>query len=692
MKYPELEINLVRRDTASYAVQLRFRAPDEEAEQRAEAYPVRFDFNRLQDAVLDAAAYGRLLGEALFADPEVRSLLRASVLAMRDGKLPLRLRLCFDRWSFKLHALRWETLRDPETGRSLLTDESILFSRHLGSGDMRPVRLRSRTAMRALVVVANPTDLAQYRPDGRALPPLDVAMELQRARAGLEGIAVTELAGEPRVTLAALLDKLREDYDILYLVCHGALIDREPRLWLEDETGRTKVTAGIDLVDGLARLVRLPRLMILASCQSAGTGDDCHSDDDGVLAALGPRLAEAGVPAIIAMQGNVLQRTVAGFVPTFFRELHKDGQIDRAMTEARFAVRDQPDSWAPVLYTRLVNGRLWNDQQFGGQRGFDAWPGLINQIRRGKCVPILGSGLLEPYLGSSRDLARRWAATFRYPLSPALLCDLPQVAQYLSITQGTDYPRDEFVRDVIDEVLRRWPSLRETPGEVAEEPVQRFLRLLSAARAAAGRQDPSEPHQVLARLSCPVYLTTNPDNLLVDALRAAGREPREELCPWQFDRAAEEPASPAPYTPTVAAPLVYQMFGRVRDIDSLVLTEDDYFNYLIGITRLQNRPQPSKVLEVLANSGLMFLGFRIDDWDFRVFVHFLNSQPNVSLRRRYKHVAVQLDPEEGLGADPVQARRYLEKYFGSPHMQIEIYWGSVEDFLQELNARWKEHA
>jgi hypothetical protein len=73
MNYPELEINLVRRDTASYAVQLRFRAPDQQAEQRAEAYPVRFDFNRLQDAVLDAAAYGRLLGEALFAGPEVRS-------------------------------------------------------------------------------------------------------------------------------------------------------------------------------------------------------------------------------------------------------------------------------------------------------------------------------------------------------------------------------------------------------------------------------------------------------------------------------------------------------------------------------------------------------------------------------------------------------------------------------------------
>jgi hypothetical protein len=400
-------------------------------------------------------------------------------------------------------------------------------------------------------------------------------------------------------------------------------------------------------------------------------------------------LAEAGIPAVIAMQGNVLMHTVARFVPTFFRELRKDGQIDRAMTEARFAVREQPDHWAPVLYTRLVNGRLWYEHRFGGPPGFDAWPGLINQIRKGKCVPILGSGLLEPYVGSSRDIARRWGAAFDYPLSPALQYDLPQVAQYLSTTQGTDYPRDELVRELSEDVLRRWPAVKGQAGPAGEEPAARLLRLLSAARAEACKTNPNESHQILARLNCPVYLTTNPDDLLADALRANGRAPREELCPWRLASALADDGSAPPAAPTAAQPLVYQLFGRLRDMDSLVLTEDDYFNYLIGITRLQNRPQPSKVLEMVANSGLMFLGFRIDDWDFRVFVHFLYSQPNVTLRLRYKHVAVQLDPEEGLGADPVQARRYLEKYFGLPEMQIEVYWGSAEDFLQELNARWK---
>jgi len=104
-----------------------------------------------------------------------------------------------------------------------------------------------------LVAVANPSDLAQRKPGGRTLAPIDVAAELQRARESLGGIAVTELAGQPPVTLDAILQHLRDDFDVLYLVCHGALVDQEPRLWLEDEHGAMKITAGKDLVDGLAR-------------------------------------------------------------------------------------------------------------------------------------------------------------------------------------------------------------------------------------------------------------------------------------------------------------------------------------------------------------------------------------------------------------------------------------------------------
>ena len=94
----------------------------------------------------------------------------------------------------------------------------------------------------------------------------------------------------------------------------------------------------------------------------------------------------------------------------------------------------------------------------------------------------------------------------------------------------------------------------------------------------------------------------------------------------------------------------------------------------------------------LTDAGLLFLGFRIDDWEFRVLIHLLQSLQGSKLRGFYKNVAVQLDPEEGHGSDLERARKYLEKYFGTPAMQIEIYWGSAEDFLQELNQRWQTQA
>ena len=52
-------------------------------------------------------------------------------------------------------------------------------------------------------------------------------------------------------------------------------------------------------------------------------------------------------------------------------------------------------------------------------------------------------------------------------------------------------------------------------------------------------------------------------------------------------------------------------------------------------------------------------------------------------RKDYVHVAAQLMPNENSVEEPERAREYLEEYFGSEN--ISIYWGSVEDFAQDLS-------
>ena len=49
------------------------------------------------------------------------------------------------------------------------------------------------------------------------------------------------------------------------------------------------------------------------------------------------------------------------------------------------------------------------------------------------------------------------------------------------------------------------------------------------------------------------------------------------------------------------------------------------------------------------------------------------------------HVAVQVDPEESEFDDPDVARRYIAQYLGDE--KIRIYWGSVGDFVAELDRR-----
>jgi hypothetical protein len=679
----DLEIGLHRRDADSYGVELRFSQPGSDADVRlVRGGPslVHLDFERLCALSLDSAAYGQLLGESLFADPAVWTAFAQARSTAQALEVGLRLRLFIGPSAPELHSLHWETLRDPQDGSPLLTGEQVLFSRYLSSLDWRPVRLRPQADLRALVVIANPANVTDYQ-----LAPLDVEGELKRARSGLGSIPVTPLASGGSATLENASAHLRDGYDILYLVCHGALIKGVPHLWLEDEAGDVKVVVGNELATRLRELRQRPRLVVLASCQSAGSGADARSDDEGALAALGPRLAEAGIPAVLAMQGNVTMRTVAQFMPVFFEELQRDGRIDRAMAVARGAVRERHDWWTPALFMRLKSGRIWYAPGFADdRRGLEKWPALLRHIHQERCTPILGPGLTEPLLGSRQEIARRWAETYAFPMAPHNCEDLPQVAQYLAVNQDHMFPRDELGEYLGKEIVRRYGG--NLPDELRGA---RLDDLITAVGTQCRELDPAEPHRVLAQLPMSIYITTDPSNLLAEALVAAGKEPQVELCRWNEDVELlpsiydDEPS----YRPDVQRPLVYHLFGQIREPDSLVLTEDDYFDYLIGVTRDKDLI-PAVVRRALADTALLFLGFRMDDWNFRVLFRSIMSQEGRGRRSKYAHVAVQIDPEEGRILEPDRARRYLESYFQDA--DISIYWGSVEDFVKELQSRWVE--
>ncbi len=678
-EYAELEISLHRHDAAAYAVEFRYSQPESDADVRlGQDKPAlaEFDVSKLRSQALDPAAYGQTLAACLFADPAVQTAFGQARASAGSLDIPLRVRLLVGPTAPELHALRWETLRDPVDGSPLFTGENLLFSRYLSSLDWRPVRLRPASELRALVVVANPSDLDDYD-----MAEIDRDGELGRAKTGLGSIGVTALpegSSGPHATLNNLLGCLRDGgFDILYLVCHGALVKDEPWLWLEDEGGKAARTAGSELVLGMKDLQpqQRPRLVVLASCESAKPGAE------EALAGLGPRLAEAGVPAVLAMQGKISQETNGSFMSAFFMELQRDGQIDRAMAVARRQVRARPDHWMPALFMRLKSGRIWYVPGFGDERkGFEKWPALARSIRRGQCTPILGPGLVEPLLGSLREIAQRWAETYHYPMAPHERESLPQVAQYLAINQDRGFPFDELEEYLRREIRARYGS--DLPEDLRQGQVQ-IDQLIQEVGARRRERDPLEPHKVLAQLSLPIYITTNMDNLLVAALKDEKKDPQVVLCPWnEYVEQAETIYDSEPdYHPTPERPLVYHLFGHFSEPDSVVLTEDDYFNFLIGVTSNKDLIPPV-VRRALTDTALLFLGFQMDEWNFRVLFQSILSRTS-GRRDRYAHIAAQIEPEEGRILEPERARRYLENYF-SRGADISIYWGSADDFVKEL--------
>jgi hypothetical protein len=685
-KYAELEIGLHRRDAGSYSVDFRFSQPESEADVRlaqSQSTQVTFDFDQLKEISHDAEAYGTKLTQDFFADPAVSNAFSQARTSAQSLDYPLRLRLLIGPSAPELHSLRWETLRDPQDDTPLCTTENLLFSRYLSSLDWRPVRLRPQGELKALALIANPSNLGDYN-----LAAVDVDGELERARAALSDIPLTSLPGQEEdqyATLDNLINSLRaQEYDILYLVCHGAMVKDEPWLWLEDDQGKVARTSGGELVIHLKELTKRPRLVVLASCQSAGksAGD--------ALAALGPSLAEAGIPAVIAMQGNISMQTVAEFMPVFFDELQRDGQIDRSLAVARGAVRGKPDFWMPALFMRLKSGRIWYVPGFSDDRqGFEKWPALMRSIRRGQCTPIIGPGFYESMFGSPRDIAQRWSEAYHYPMAPHERESLPQVAQYLTINQYRQAPYDELEEYLEAEIQEGYKDILPPDLKQGRAPLD---RLISAVGAHRRQQITLEPYNVLAQLPLPIYITTNPANLMADALTDAGKDPQVVLCPWnEYIEQVESIYNQEPdYFPTPERPLVYHLFGQLSEPDSVVLTEDDYFNYLIGVTSNKDLI-PTAVRRALADTALLFLGFQMDEWNFRVLFRFILSQQGGGRRDRYAHIAAQIEPEEGRILEPERARRYLEKYFAKG-ADISLFWGSADDFLNELYQHWKEGA
>jgi hypothetical protein len=310
---------------------------------------------------------------------------------------------------------------------------------------------------------------------------------------------------------------------------------------------------------------------------------------------------------------------------------------------------------------------------------------LATQAERRVLTPILGTGLTDSLVGSRRAMARSFAEEFEFPMSAHLRDDLPQVAQFVHVKSGRLTLRDRLSGHMDKQ-------LRDVLGGAAVGAGASLDDLFAAAWEARDRTRP-DPHEMLAAMPCAIYVTAHPAQLLEHALMAAGKDPVCDVCRWKLDddEADEWPLSVfdsedgVPYRPSVEQPLVFHVFGLLEWPDTLVVTEDDYFKFLIGVTSQRDKKVPAAVRSALADSALLVVGFRLDDWDFRTLWQALMSQEGNARLKKYKHIAAQVDPA-GSVVSAAAAREYLRDYFDEGTPKLGLFWGSVADFTAAVHS------
>jgi len=693
----DLEIEFGRDNGPSYRVVHRVDFPNNPSLPAAVSGLVEFDFLKLAEYAYrkDFHAYGACLRDSLF-DPQKNKIREdfqnATNLAVGDTKL--RLRLVIDDGCPELHGLLWETVLHPFNLESpIATSPEIYFSRVLRHGRPRAFTLRERANIRALVLIADPAP-----PSGGVWSKedeIDLKVEKERAVAAIGTLTYTLLVTDPlspgKASLANLIAELKKNpYDLLYLVCHGTFDERtaDSILRLESQTGSVEWVSGKSFVTAFERLPNPPTIAILCSCSTAGPG---NASSESLLAGLGPRLVQAGVPTVIAMQGLLSMPTASLFFPRLFRELMKQGVIDRAVCLAREEVERRPDFHIPVLFHRLRSGRLWygNDEPTQQLQPMN-WAAHVDSLKNGKATLVLGSALLDPYLGSQADVATQLAHEFHYAFADSERDDFAMVCQFIQYVMGRDHLERSvarvYLRQLIREYRQRLPELQnEAQVALWQEDSQPQVHLQRLLLSLWRQHNHTDPISIVARLPFKAYISTNPDTLLQSAM-PAGRKARVWSCGLAPSRSITNERVDMVNQPDPLKPLLVYLQGTFEDTPNMILTEHDYYNQLSEAAKCDSAVVKS-LNSIFTGSALIFLGFRMHEWDFRILYRRIQLISGWGANKRFFHVAVQIDPASarGTGSETV-VRMFLEQFLDNTRFQI--FRGSVSQFVQELKQRF----
>jgi hypothetical protein len=293
------------------------------------------------------------VGGELFRTVFQGELLKAfqGCLAKARGGPGLRIRLHLND-APQLAGLPWEYLYDAGGWGFLALSGRTPVIRYLELSEVLGTLL-VEPPLRVLAVISTPRGYRELA---------EADEEWRRLGAALEPLLASgliEIERLERPTPAALEERLQtgRPVHVLHFAGHGGFSELrgEGVLVFEDQDGNGVPMGGPSLAYLLQDHPSL-RLAVLNACNGA------HASHENTFAGTAQILVQHGVPAVIAMQSEVMDETACSFTDKFYRALAAGLPIDACVGKVRRALADEhnPEWGTPVLYLRATDGRLFS--------------------------------------------------------------------------------------------------------------------------------------------------------------------------------------------------------------------------------------------------------------------------------------------------------------------------------------------
>jgi hypothetical protein len=322
---------------------------------------------------------------------------------------------------------------------------------------------------------------------------------------------------------------------------------------------------------------------------------------------------------------------------------------------------------------------------------------IAKDLREGKCIPFLGAGAssfpgdIEAKPPSARALAWELAKEWNHP-QYQVFCDTvdsdDRAAQERCLRARLDCENLMLVSSWVEHGLGDRPRLDEKLRQhLAEKPLS-----------------PNTLHKLLARVAKQqpmAIITTNYDDLIELALVESGVT--FDLFVVAIDRGGAEasvhgatlfrPAGQAELTPVtpehqlldieidrgqvrLKRTVLFKIHGhidRTRETDdTFVITEEDYVSFL-GRMGSGDSILPADLATMMQSRTLLFLGYGLRDWNFRVLLDRL-SRSRVQQKRSYA-VAYDIDQAES-------------ELWGT--RKVVVFKADLNEFVQQLDNEVKQ--